>query len=108
MNSRLVHPRTATFAEARPQPVPTTIWPALGTLARQSLSGMVITLLFGTAPAVAHHSYAMFDMSAAVIVEGSVAKLEWVNPHTFVGSMWRKRVSRVSTTGMRSRTARSG
>jgi hypothetical protein len=56
---------------------------ALSILMRLSL-GMASTLLFGTGPAVAHHSYAMFDMSAAIIVEGTVAKHEWVNPHTFV------------------------
>jgi hypothetical protein len=26
----------------------------------------------------------MFDMNTSVVVEGSVAKLEWVNPHVFV------------------------
>jgi hypothetical protein len=32
----------------------------------------------------AHHSYAMFDHSRTVTLEGSVAKIEWVNPHVFV------------------------
>ena len=32
----------------------------------------------------AHHSYAMFDLSKATVVRGSVAKVEWVNPHVFV------------------------
>jgi len=35
-------------------------------------------------PALAHHSYSMFDMTKSVFVEGTVAKVEWVNPHTFV------------------------
>ena len=39
---------------------------------------------FGASPALAHHSYAMFDMSKSMFVEGTVAKIEWVNPHTFV------------------------
>src|SRR5262249_2731940 len=34
--------------------------------------------------ALAHHSYAMFDHTKTVTIEGSVAKLEWVNPHVFV------------------------
>lgn len=39
----------------------------------------------GTATrAAAHHSYAMFDGSRTVTVTGTVAKLEWVNPHVFV------------------------
>lgn len=31
-----------------------------------------------------HHSYAMFDGSKTLNVSGSVAKLEWSNPHVFV------------------------
>jgi hypothetical protein len=34
--------------------------------------------------AVAHHSYAMFDGDRTVTVTGTVAKLEWVNPHVFI------------------------
>jgi Family of unknown function (DUF6152) len=36
------------------------------------------------AAAVAHHSYAMFDGSGTRTVSGTVAKLEWKNPHVFV------------------------
>jgi hypothetical protein len=32
----------------------------------------------------AHHSYAMFDGSRTKTVTGTVAKLEWVNPHVFL------------------------
>jgi hypothetical protein len=35
-------------------------------------------------PAEAHHSYAMFDSSATRTVSGTVAKLEWANPHVFI------------------------
>lgn len=31
-----------------------------------------------------HHSYAMFDGSKILTVSGSVAKLEWSNPHVFI------------------------
>jgi hypothetical protein len=34
--------------------------------------------------ASAHHSYAMFDGSRTLMVNGTVAKLEWMNPHVFV------------------------
>lgn len=34
--------------------------------------------------AMAHHSYAMFDTSKSAVSSGSVAKLEWVNPHVFL------------------------
>jgi hypothetical protein len=48
---------------------------AFGALALASLA----------APAVAHHSYSMFDMKKAMAIEGRVAKLEWTNPHI---SLW--------------------
>jgi hypothetical protein len=32
----------------------------------------------------AHHSYAMFDGAKTLTVSGTVAKLEWSNPHVFV------------------------
>lgn len=35
-------------------------------------------------PVLAHHSYAMFDGSKTQTVIGTVAKLEWTNPHVFV------------------------
>jgi hypothetical protein len=41
-------------------------------------------LLGATATAAAHHSYAMFDKTRSVVVEGSIAKVEWINPHSFV------------------------
>lgn len=41
------------------------------------------SLLLATA-ASAHHSYAMFDGSKTLTVAGTVAKLEWMNPHVFV------------------------
>ena len=38
----------------------------------------------GSTMALAHHSYSMFDLSKSVFVTGTLAKHEWVNPHTFV------------------------
>ena len=35
-------------------------------------------------PAVAHHSYSMFDASKPLSMAGTVAKLEWTNPHAFI------------------------
>ena len=42
-------------------------------------------LLLPTDIALAHHSYAMFDGSGTSKVTGTVAKLEWQNPHALVG-----------------------
>ena len=40
--------------------------------------------LAGAAGVDAHHSYAMFDGARLATVTGSVAKLEWTNPHVFL------------------------
>jgi hypothetical protein len=35
-------------------------------------------------PAVAHHSFAMFDASKTVTLEGSVKEFQWTNPHAWI------------------------
>lgn len=45
---------------------------------------LAVALLACARPVLSHHSYAMFDMLKSAEVSGTVAKLEWVNPHTFV------------------------
>jgi hypothetical protein len=41
------------------------------------------TLLWcaGLAPALAHHSFAMFDFSKVVTITGTVKEFQWTNPH---------------------------
>jgi hypothetical protein len=51
---------------------------------RRTIFGLGMVALLCGVSALAHHSYAMFDLSKTSTVEGSVAKLEWKNPHTFV------------------------
>jgi hypothetical protein len=48
---------------------------AVATLAVTTLSAAV---------ALAHHSQAMFDTSQEVLVQGVVAKFDWVNPHMYL------------------------
>lgn len=36
------------------------------------------------APAFAHHSQAMFDNSKEILIEGKVARFDWVNPHMYL------------------------
>lgn len=40
--------------------------------------------LFASAPSAGHHTYAMFDPSHTAVVSGTVAKLEWRNPHVYL------------------------
>lgn len=40
--------------------------------------------LVAAATAAAHHSYSMFDDTRTLKVAGTVAKIEWTNPHVFV------------------------
>ena len=35
-------------------------------------------------PAFAHHSQAMFDTTKEILVEGTIARLDWVNPHMYM------------------------
>ena len=44
-------------------------------------------MLWGLAvavPAMAHHSYAMFDRTKRLTVTGAVSRFEWSNPHVYV------------------------
>lgn len=47
---------------------------ALGTMAAAILG----------APAIAHHSFAMFDQSRTVTWVGKVSEFKWTNPHTHI------------------------
>ena len=35
-------------------------------------------------PAAAHHSVSMFDTSQEILIEGKVARFDWVNPHMYL------------------------
>jgi hypothetical protein len=45
------------------------------------VAGLVVSL--NTALS-AHHSFAVFDMTAEKTITGTVSKFEWTNPHTFI------------------------
>ena len=40
--------------------------------------------LSSASPALAHHSQAMFDTSQEILIEGTVARFDWVNPHMYL------------------------
>jgi hypothetical protein len=45
---------------------------------------LATVLLAHTTAASAHHSYAMYDLARKATVQGTVASVEWTNPHIWV------------------------
>jgi hypothetical protein len=45
------------------------------------LIGMSLSI---TAPALAHHSFAMFDRDKNLTMSGTVTEFEWTNPHVWI------------------------
>jgi hypothetical protein len=41
----------------------------------------------GAAPAMAHHSFAMFDREHATPISGTVKDFQWTNPHVWIEVM---------------------
>ena len=48
---------------------------------------IAIAGLLMASSALAHHSFAMFDQSKIVTVEGTVKDFRWTNPHVFIQVM---------------------
>ena len=44
----------------------------------------VLALSAFAVPALAHHSYAMFDMNRTVQLDAQVTRFKWQNPHAFI------------------------
>ena len=54
---------------------------------RQSIAlpaALAVSSLMGTTLANAHHSFAMFDMTKSVRLEGTVKRFDWTNPHSWI------------------------
>lgn len=44
----------------------------------------IAAALLAPFPAIAHHSYAMFDMQKTVTLQATVVRFKWQNPHAFI------------------------
>jgi Family of unknown function (DUF6152) len=55
---------------------------------RFTVSGLTLMALMAliafAMPAVAHHSFAMFDANKTMTVEGNVKEFHWTNPHSWI------------------------
>ena len=47
-------------------------------------SAVAAGLLAVSPQAMAHHSFALFDVSKTVALEGTVKKFDWTNPHSWI------------------------
>ena len=50
----------------------------------RALSLAAIAAFALAVPASAHHSFAMFDASKSVTLQGTVKEFEWTNPHSWL------------------------
>jgi hypothetical protein len=57
-------------------------------IARRLIRAAVIVAAFSgviaIAPAFAHHSFGLYDMGRTVEIDGTVAQMEWSNPHCWL------------------------
>lgn len=56
----------------------------MGTVVRVRRMLVIVAGLLVASTVAAHHSYSMFDGSRTLTVTGTVAKIEWTNPHVFI------------------------
>ena len=51
---------------------------------RTTWVGGVLGLMLMAVPALAHHSFAVFDHTRTLTIRGTVTKFQWTNPHAFL------------------------
>src|SRR5947209_12384314 len=57
----------------------------IGGVMKHTLLAAVAALALGGATLAAHHSFAAeFDINKPITLQGTVTKVEWVNPHVYV------------------------
>jgi uncharacterized protein DUF6152 len=50
----------------------------------KALGLALVAVAMVAVPAVAHHSFAMFDATKTMTVEGTVKEFHWTNPHSWI------------------------
>lgn len=51
---------------------------------RRPFAVLAAAFVLAGAPALAHHSFAMFDQTKVMTLEGRVHEFQWTNPHSFI------------------------
>jgi len=51
---------------------------------RPAVAAFGLLALAAAAPALAHHSFAVFDHTRTVTIKGTVRTFQWTNPHAFL------------------------
>ena len=50
----------------------------------KALAIAAAAVCLGAIPALAHHSFAMFDYNHRITLTGTITKFEWTNPHAYI------------------------
>ena len=50
----------------------------------RAAAAALAALAAAASPALAHHSFAMFDREREVVLQGTVKEFQWTNPHTWL------------------------
>lgn len=51
---------------------------------RWRAAALALALSGAAAPALAHHSFSLFDNRTSVTLEGAVKEFQWTNPHVWI------------------------
>ena len=53
-------------------------------MARRTGMWSIAVVIAMVAPALAHHSFAVYDHTRTITIRGTVTKFQWTNPHGFI------------------------